>query len=213
MNKILASLSDKFHNIKAYIHNRWVAKTHCLTASRSDIKKGSWCDVGDRFLPCLFNELVDFVEVEKASHQAWSSDKHKYGYSNWKAFLGAWRSPQAGIDYLLWESSLTDDELTGSGNSALSKQALLAKEVLDLYVWWTIKYRARPDSAVASGWSKFCRDYPLSSRTLLDWNDDPVTAKKSVDIINAMDAIDKKYADEDEEMMIRLIKIRGSLWT
>ena len=56
----------KLYDIKYYINNRWVTRTHALTAHRRDIAPGNWCDVGNRFLPCLFNELVDFVEVEQA---------------------------------------------------------------------------------------------------------------------------------------------------
>ena len=54
----------KLYDIKYYINNRWVTRTHSLTAHPRDIKPGQWQDVGNRFLPCLFNELVDFIEVE-----------------------------------------------------------------------------------------------------------------------------------------------------
>ena len=57
---------DKIYSVKYYINNRWVTRTHALTAHPRDIKPGQWMDVGYRFLPCLFNELVDFVEVELA---------------------------------------------------------------------------------------------------------------------------------------------------
>ena len=61
----------KLYDIKYYINNRWVSRTHSLTAHPRDIKPGQWQDVGNRFLPCLFNELVDFVEIESAwSHIA-----------------------------------------------------------------------------------------------------------------------------------------------
>jgi hypothetical protein len=32
-------------------------------------------------------------------------------------------------------------------------------------------------------------------------------------LLEAMDAIEKRYDDEDEVMMVALIKIRQSLWT
>ena len=57
----------KIYDVKYYINNRWVTRTHSLTAHARDIKPGAWRDVGNRFLPCLFNELVDFVEV-RADH-------------------------------------------------------------------------------------------------------------------------------------------------
>ena len=62
-------------DIKYYINNRWVTRTHSLTAHPRDIKPGRWSDVGNRFLPCLFNELVDFVEIESAWSMALSSGR------------------------------------------------------------------------------------------------------------------------------------------
>ena len=97
-------IPDKLYGLKYYINNRWVTRTHALTASASDIPRGQWCDVGNRFLPCLFNELRDFVEVELAWwHIAWSNaeEKAKYrapfwatGWFRWRT----WRCRQAGLD-------------------------------------------------------------------------------------------------------------------
>ena len=56
--------TDKLHDLKYYINNRYVTRSHALTAHARDIKPGNWSDVGNRFLPCLFNELVDFVEID-----------------------------------------------------------------------------------------------------------------------------------------------------
>jgi len=102
----------KIYDVKYYINNRWVTRTHSLTAHAKDIKPGQWQDVGNRFLPCLFNELVDFVEIETAwSHIAWGEkeDRAKYnppfyasGWWRWRT----WRCPQAGLDNLKWQSEL-----------------------------------------------------------------------------------------------------------
>ena len=59
---------DRLNDVRYYINNRWVSRSHALTASPRDIRPGQWTDVGHRFLPCLFNELVNFVEVEQAWH-------------------------------------------------------------------------------------------------------------------------------------------------
>ena len=76
----------KIYDAKYYINNRWVTRTNSLTAHARDIRPGSWCDVGNRFLPCLFNELVDFVEVELAWwHIAWADKdaREKYKTPFW----------------------------------------------------------------------------------------------------------------------------------
>ena len=97
--RIVYFIPDKIYAIKYYINNRWVTRSHSLTAHPRDIKPGDWCDVGHRFLPCLFNELQDFVEVELAWwHIAWSDkeDRAKYnapfyatGWFRWRT----WRCP------------------------------------------------------------------------------------------------------------------------
>ena len=101
---------DVLYAIKYYINNRFITRTHALTAHPRDIPRGQWRDVGYRFLPCLFNELVDFVEVESAwSHIAWDKearDKYKSpwyatGWFRWRT----WRCPEAGVDHLKWALS------------------------------------------------------------------------------------------------------------
>ena len=75
---------NKFHSIRYYINNRWVTKSHALTAHPRDIKPGKWQDVGYRFLPCLFNELVDFVEIEQAWHHVmWDEEARKKYKTPW----------------------------------------------------------------------------------------------------------------------------------
>jgi len=214
----------KIYDVKYYINNRYVTRTHALTAHPRDIKPGSWSDVGDRFLPCLFNELVDFVEVEQAwSHIAWGSkeDRAKYdapfyatGWWRWRT----WRCSQAGLDHLDWAMSLTDVEWLDEDKKHLAKptsQALTAKEIKELYTWWTVTYRNRPDPYEASGWSEYCDS--LRSQFGDNWigrsSKEPADVKVREKAHKLLAKIEKAYDKEDEEMLIRLIKIRDSLWT
>jgi hypothetical protein len=68
----------------------------------------------------------------------------------------------------------------------------------------------------ASGWSAYCdamrEKYPGSMFASLN-SKDPADKKASDKAHKLMSKIEKAYEKEDEEMMIRLIKIRGSLWT
>ena len=181
--------------------------------------------MGNRFLPCLFNELVDFIEVEKAwSHIAWGSkeDRAKYdppfwasGWFRWRT----WRCPQAGLDHLDWEMTLTNSEWCESDNPDYNKptlQAVNAKELKELYVWWTKTYRNRPDPYEASGWSAHCDamrvKYPGSFMSSLN-SKDPADQKASNKAHKLLQKIEADYEKEDEAMMIRLIKARDSLWT
>ena len=213
------------YDIKYYINNRWVSRTHSLTAHSRDIKPGQWQDVGNRFLPCLFNELVDFVEIETAWSQiAWGNKEAcaKYnppfyatGWFRWRV----WRSPQAGLDHLDWAMTLTNVEWLAEDKKSEAEptsQAISAKEIKELYTWWTTVYRNRPDPHDASGWSEHCDamrvKYPGSFFSSL--NDKNSEDKKASDkAIKLLQKIESAYEKEDTEMMIRVIKIRDSLWT
>ena len=221
-------IPDRLYFIKYYINNRWVTRTHQLTAHSRDIPRGEWRDVGNRFLPCLFNELVDFVEVELAWwHIAWSdkSERAKYnppfwatGWFRWRT----WRCRQAGLDNLEWQSNLVwTEEEVGKDSTELGKsthQAIKAREILALYKWWTEVYPLRPDPHDASGWSEYCDRVRVQADP--DDNTPVFGEPKTPELREFRDTslrrtqeIEEEYNREDEEMMIRLIRIRNSLWT
>ena len=216
----------KLNDVRYYINNRWVSRSHSLTAHPRDIKPGQWQDVGNRFLPCLFNELVDFVEIEQAWHHVLWDDEaktkfnvpwYRRGWLRWRT----WRSPEAGMEYLKWASSLTLGSDMGAepgskGFGEPTYQAKAAREIIELYTWWTTTYRNRPDPYDASGWSDHCEamriKYPGSFFSSLN-SKDPADRKASDKAHNLLRKIEAAYEKEDEAMMIRLIKIRNSLWT
>jgi hypothetical protein len=226
LQKVVYYVPDTLYSIKYYINNRWVTRTHSLTAHARDIKPGSWSDVGNRFLPCMFNELVDFVEIETAwSHIAWGSeeDKAKYaapfwstGWFRWRT----WRCPQAGIDHLDWAMSLVVDENMGveKDHPEYGKptgQAERAKEIKELYTWWTQTYRNRPDAYEASGWTAACEAQREANGGKISFNTpkDPVLKKAHDKAHKLLQKIEADYEKEEEAMMIRLIKVRHGLWT
>jgi len=214
---------DKLNDVRYYINNRWVSKSHALTAHPRDIRPGSWCDVGNRFLPCLFNELVDFVEIEQAWHYCmWNEEErvkynvpwYRSGWLRWRT----WRCPEAGLAYLTWASTLTNEEFLEEGEKHLAEptyQAKAAKEIIELYTWWTTVYRNRPDPYEASGWTAYCEAARLANGGRLSFSGDksPELAEMSKIAMDKMHKMEEAYEAEDEAMMIRLIKIRQSLWT
>jgi len=225
LQKIVYFFPDKLNDIRYYINNRWVSHSHQLTAHSRDIKPGQWQDLGNRFLPCLFNELVDFVEVEQAWHHCiWSDEaKTKFNVPWWRSGwlrLRTWRCPEAGIEYLKWASELTwgDDEYLDKDDERYGKptsQAVAAKEIIELYTWWTETYRNRPDPYDASGWTAVCEEQRAANGGKLSFISpkDPVLKKASYKAHKLLRKIEAAYTKEDEAMMIRLIKIRESLWT
>ena len=212
------------YDIKYYINNRWVTRSHSLTAHPRDIRPGKWQDVGNRFLPCLFNELVDFVEIEQAWHHCmWNEEErakynvpwYRSGWLRWRT----WRCPEAGLEYLHWASTLTNEEFLEEGEKHLAEptyQANAAKEIIELYTWWTTTYRNRPDPYELSGWNDYCEQSRKNNNGKLSWNshkDTPELQELSKKAHAALMATEEAYEKEDTEMMIRLIKIRGHLWT
>lgn len=212
---------EAIYDVKYYINNRWVTRTHALTAHPRDIKPGQWQDFGYRILPCLFNELVDFVEIETAwKLVAWdeaAAKKYKApfwasGWFRWRT----WRSAEAGLEHLDWAISLTNEEWIGEGEKPEpTSQSIAAKEVKELYLWWTQVYPNRPDVHEASGWSAYCE-----KRRQKDggdfWGHEDETEEEKLECKTALDLshkIEEDYNKEDEEMLIRLIKVRHALWT
>jgi hypothetical protein len=230
VQKFVMYIPDKIYSAKYYVNNRWVTRTHALTAHPSDIKPGDWCDVGNRFLPCLFNELRDFVEVELAWwHIAWAdpAERTKYnapfwatGWFRWRT----WRCVQAGLDNLEWQRQLrwSEEECREDSPSIgqLTPQAVKAQELLDLYTWWTVTRPARLDPYEVSGWSALCdarraKAEAEGKRSFLSGMNDRTEEEKEASrkALDSLHELEAKYEQEDEDMMIRLIKVRHGLWT
>jgi hypothetical protein len=124
------------------------------------------------------------------------------------------------MEYLKWASGLVVDENMGAepgskGFGEPTYQAKAAKEIIELYTWWTVTYRNRPDPHDASGWSEYCEASRIANGGKLSWGGDknPELRKMSDKAHKLLQKIEADYEKEDEAMMIRLIKIRQSLWT
>ena len=214
---------DKLNDIRYYINNRWVSKAHALTAHPRDIRPGRWSDVGNRFLPCLFNELVNFVEVEQAWHYVmWNEEErvkynvpwYRSGWLRWRT----WRCPAAGLAYLNWASNLTNEEFLDEDKkheAVPTYQANAAKEIIELYTWWTTVYRNRPEPMEASGWTAYCEAARLANGGKLSFSSDKTPELKIMSDIahTKLREIEEAYEKEDTLMLKRLIDIRDSLWT
>jgi len=213
----------KLYDIKYYINNRWVTSSHALTAHPRDIKPGDWCDVGYRFLPCLFNSLVDFVEIELAWwHVVWDNKAYKQFHAPWYSRgwfrWRTWRCKRAGLDNLAWQMKLTHGDGDGVGEDhklygKLTPQAVKAKEIYELYFWWTVVRPRRPDPYEASGWTAVCEKSREMNGGRLSFST-PKELKKEHDLAyKLLTKMEAEYEKEDEAMMISLIKVRNSLWT
>lgn len=218
---------DKLYDFKYYCNNRFISKTHALTSTT--LKKGLWAEFGTRVLHCNFDELVNFVEVETAWHHiAWGDEEEvaKYkapwyakGWFRWRT----WRSPKAGLDHLYWAASLTYDQNMGCGPGSPhfgkpTGQAENAKETLVLYHWWKNVRPARPDPHDAGGWTAVCEAArlkdPDNAMAMLDHSDETPEERAASDAaLKSTHEIEEAYDKEDEDMLVRLVKLSKDLWT
>jgi len=187
---------DIYNSIRFYIRNRFITKTHYL---KTGLKPGIYHEIDERILHGLFNELVDFVEVEQAWINSMHSDK-KYHFKNGRCI-------ESGLDHLKWAISLKKDEENGypkdiEGYGEPTPQAESAAKILELYNWWKDR-KYRPDPMEASGWSDYCEKNKTEGR------DD----EKSRIALEKLNNLEEKYDKEDEDMLVELIKIRKHLWT
>jgi hypothetical protein len=95
-------------------------------------------------------------------------------------------------------------------------QAERAREIKELYVWWTDTYRNRPDPHDASGWTEYCKASRIANNGKFNWatqDKSPELKKMSNKSHKLLQKIEAAYEAEDEAMLIRLVRIRNSLWT
>jgi hypothetical protein len=162
---------------------------------------------------------VDFVEVEQAWHHVcWDDEaRKKYQTPWWRSGwprLRTWRCPEAGLAHLAWASELTNEDYAQEGDTIeLTPQALAAREIIELYTWYTTIYPNRPDAMEVSGWSTLCDTIRERNGGKMLVGTPSDLRETANDAINRLHEIEAAYTAEDEAMMIRLIRIRDRLWT
>lgn len=225
---------DKLWDLRCALNARYFDKYHYLPTR---LNPWQYHEVDTRVLHGLFETLVDFIEIEKAWMSViWGQDENreKFGYTKWE--MNRWtnwlftekRHPEAGLHYLEWEMSLVqDDAWYGNHEPSISEakekgeygkptgQALSAKEQFELYNWWKNIRPNRPDPYDASGYNDYFAMLEKNGKDFLDSLEDQTPEQAAISRKCSMDCheIEQAYEKEDEEMLIRLIKIRRSLWT
>lgn len=137
------------YSIYRYIHNHWLVKIHMLTSHLQRRKQHAW---SGSFLHVAFDELIDFVEIELAWVYLVFSEEHCKNYKLPFLRFRVWRSPEAGIAYLQWLSTLKKGAQESDANYGESThQAWVAQEMLILYRWWKDIRTKRVDLSVDTG--------------------------------------------------------------
>lgn len=121
--------SDFWHSMRCYLRNRFITQTHNL---KTDLKKGEWHDLDTRILHGLFNELVEFVEVELAHLSKWDRNK-KYKFKNGRCI-------EAAYDYFEWANNLPEESHGTQREDSI--------KIRELYEWWTKQRPYRDDPLI-----------------------------------------------------------------
>jgi len=172
----------------------------------------SYYDPSVQMLHVNFNILKDFVEVE----QAWSSysleERKKASWAEkyipFYFHFFPFRRPDLGIEYFNWGSTLDDPALPPHERSV--RQAESSREILALYKWWVEERPARKPIPSPS-----YDDQGLGVMGCFDADFDE-TAKDFEEYnrwLSTNSAQEDKWDDEDQDMLIRLMKVRQSLWS
>jgi len=199
----------KYQAITNWIRYRTYDRYHVL---KTGLEPGYY-EVEKLMLHVNFNMLKDFVEDELAwSRYLWTErdetatwcEKHMPFYYFFKPF----RRPDLGIKHLEWASTLDDPNLPP--HERCDHQAVAAREMLILYKWWVEGRPSRKEEAIP--------EYDHQGMGIMGCLDDDFD-QNAPDFIAHREAMDRNsnleetWSNEDEEMLIRLMKVRRQMWT
>lgn len=189
-----------------YIHNRWVRPSHKVTITHPDIRVGQYRDVDTIMLYANFQILVDFIEVELAGAHFGPTYFETRGQKVYRVIqelpILGWllplpRNARRGLHHLRWSMQLKDSP----------SQAHYAREKYELYKWWT---RTRPNRVDPWSWP----DTDVTETRQMIGEDGRLNFSVEYSAKLEQSAKeDDKYTEEDTDMLIRLMRIRGGLWT
>jgi hypothetical protein len=220
LQKIFMFIPDKIYSLKYALANRFTSRTHALT---SNLPKYKWHELDTRLLHCMFDELINFVEVELAAanfrfdeeaRKKYKAPFWAYGWFRIRTF----RNAEAGLDYLEWAKNLKLDESWGvdpdkENYGEPTHQAKGAEEILALYKWWKEVRPLRGNPYDISGWSAWCDRKREGSLLIFAEDKTEEERAETSRLLDVLRKIEEDYDNEDEEMLIRLVKIRKHLWT
>jgi hypothetical protein len=226
------SLYHKYSRVKEFIKFGLIRKHHCIRISSLDRR---YYDTDTRLLHGCFQLLVDFIEVEKASHQRSSNLYEKGGwkwflYKNspwWLNWLVCPRSRKLGMQYLDWEMAIPDEVVEREDGTVdgCPGQSEAAKEQRALYTWWTEVYPNRIDPMDLSGLSEF---FDKNRSKIMKFKPVTIGGEEMYESYNLLtdeeteeyDRVSKlcwkleaDYELEEKAMLKRLMDIKDTLWT
>lgn len=207
--KFLMPIKWKYEGIADWVRYRTYDRHHVVYTG---LEPG-YNDVDTTMLHVNFNLLKEFVEVEQAwSRYCWNGEYKKGSWFEkhmpfYRIFV-PFRDPALGIDHFEWAATLDDPNLPPYERS--DQQAANAREILELYMWW-VKLRPARKEIEYLEYDHQGLDILAPLDEDFDRNAEDFKAHEEVMAMRAKQ--EEEWDNEDERMLIRLIKIRRSLWT
>ena len=206
---VILPIKWKYEKITDWIRYRTIHRYHILNTGLPP----GWNDFDTKMLHVNFNMLKDFVEVELAWRMSYNEEyrdkaswceKHMPLYHLFFPF----RNAELGIAHLNWAATLDDPALPP--HERCDHQAVEARETLKLYKWWVEERPSRKDLD-AHTYSK--QGLGILASLDDDFNKDAEDFKAHHEIMEQQNKLEEEWKNEDNEMLIRLVRIRHSLWT
>lgn len=182
---------DVYYSAEVYIRNRFIDKLHIL---QTKLEPGEYYEYETRLLHGMFDSFVLFIEEAQTIENL-----------NWELTL------RNKYEWLPEEEAKLQPDY-----GAPCQQAIKAQEKLALYTWWKVTRPARVDGYEASGFAKWSEENKKADDNVFSLfvdDGDTVKAETRQALSKKWHDIDDEHIQEDEDMMIRLIKIRCTLWT
>lgn len=196
----------KYDKVTDWVRYRTYDRYHVVKTGKSP----GYSDAREQILNVNFNILKDFVEIETAWRTRCFSGDLTFAerYIPLYRFFVDNRNPEVGLSHFKWAATLDDPSLPAHERSPAQAEA--AREILVLYNWWV---NERPNRKEAELPEYDDQGMGLMASLDEDFDRDAEDYKKFKDVMDDMRNLEDRWEDEDQEMLIRLMKIRQHLWT
>lgn len=235
---LLTKLSWQLEKIQDFVRYRTYDKYHII---KTDLEPGYY-DKDTLILEANFALLVSFVEKECATMELYSEKPKNWRFKLPRILRGIFyrdiRSRELGLKFIDWHinNELSPEEIELQFDNVESYQQYRKeysapwKEIKELYIWWKDVRPKREDPIEASGFSAYCDSrrekyggffdnmkeiITETGEKLYEVDDKETKEEKALGTKLAMLAheIEEEQHKEDDDMLIRLIKVRRNLWT
>lgn len=207
------------------IRNRFFAKYYRIDIR--EMPKGAWWDFDHKAFHVLLQMFEDFILNEKGASELsrWEYNRKKekartsaqqyYEELSWYERKFSKRKilkEKFAIEYLKWEIDLVNDLDTAEYERKVRRsQSESAVEQLAIWKWWTEIYKNRTDPFDTPEINEYYNN--ITTTPCENGNFLMNFPEKNREKINAAHVEENRREEEDTEMMVRICKVRRSLWT